>query len=124
MVKTTPLSVRDNVTKSHLDKPNRLRSTVAANSPATILIIPQDNLRVQFLRHGSLFTKGLGTDPDSIFVAGNRMSAPIKIMDVNKAVRVIGTAGILASTCNIPIQTPDNDEIFCVVFPKLNSSPP
>jgi hypothetical protein len=61
MVKTTPLSVLDNVTKSHLDKPNRLRSTVAANDPVTILIIPQDILCIQFLHHGALFAEGFGT---------------------------------------------------------------
>jgi hypothetical protein len=67
MIETTPLSVLDNVTKSHLEKPDSFRSTVVANNLATIIIIPQNDCRIQLLHHGALFAKGLRQEDSRFF---------------------------------------------------------
>jgi hypothetical protein len=46
----------DNVCKSHLENADRFRTTIAADKPATILVVPQTNQRIRLLHHGSLFS--------------------------------------------------------------------
>jgi len=97
-----------------LDKPDRFRSTIGANSPAAIIIVPVgDDGCIQVLHHGALFARGLGFDPEAVFVTGNRASAPLKLLNVDDAVRVIGT-GANPATRPKTIETPDLDDYFGV----------
>jgi hypothetical protein len=52
-------------------------------------------------------------DPETTFVSGSRASAPIKLLDVEEAVKVVGSGG-LASTRDKSISSPKNDDIFDV----------
>jgi hypothetical protein len=114
MLQGTPQMVLDNVSKSHLDNAGRFRSTIAANKPATIIVVSQINQRIRLLHHESLFPSGLGLDPETVFVTGNRVSAPLKLRNVHEAVALIGSTGMLASTRTKPIESPNDDDKFNV----------
>ena len=114
MMAKASLGLLNNVTRSNLDKPDRFRSTVAAHNPAAIIIVPQDDGMVQLLHHTSLFAKGLGSDPETAAVSGNRMSAPIKLIDVDDAVTAIGATGSAHGTRPKAISTPDLKAMFGV----------
>ena len=105
MLAATEVSVLSAVSQSHLDKPDRFRSTIGALSPTTMIIVPNGNKVVSILHCGSLYSRGLGTEPKSIFIAGNRELLPIKMLDVDEAVLAIG-AGNSAATRPRSIDTP------------------
>jgi hypothetical protein len=81
MIQGTPQAVLDTVSKSHLDNTDCFRTTIAENKPATIIMVPQSNLRVKLLHHGSLFPRGLGMDPDTVFMTGNYISALLNVVE-------------------------------------------
>lgn len=113
-VKTAVLTenaIFTDVSKRHLDKPDRFRSTISGNAPASIIIIPVGGGKAQILHHGTLFAKGIGMDPLALFVTGNRASAPIKIVDVEEACQAIG-GGLSASTRAKPINTPTSAQFY------------
>jgi hypothetical protein len=85
LLAVTPIELSVSVTKSHLDKPDRFRSTIGAKEIATMITVPKAEQQVYILHHGALFARGLGKKPLAIFVAGNRISAPIKIFDIDEA---------------------------------------
>jgi hypothetical protein len=104
-------------TKSHLDKPDRFRSTISCNCPGTMVIVPTGGGMVQLLHHGTLFAKGLGMDPLALFVTGNRVAAPIKILDIEEACLAIGVGNSAGATRVKPVNIPSDDDFFEATSP-------
>ena len=107
----TKLAVFTSVTQSHLDKPDRFRSTISSNSPATMVLVPVGGGNVQLLHHGTLFSQGLGVEPIALFITGNRTSSPIKILNIEEACLEIGVGNSIATRAK-SINTPDEDSFY------------
>jgi len=97
-----------------LDKLDRFRSTVGANCPAAIIIVPVGDDSIQVFHHGAIFARGLGFDPivGSFRCCESCFCSP-QTTKVDDAVRVIG-AGANPATRPKTIETPDLDDYFGV----------
>ena len=113
----TTAEVFSTVSKSHLDKPDRFRSTISGSAPGTMAIVPVGSGKVQLLHHGSMFTKGLGIDPLALFVTGNRASAPIKILDIEEACLEIGIGNSTSTRAKL-INIPETDSFYSCLTPE------
>lgn len=110
-VVSTEAKIFTNASKSHLDKPDRFRSTIGGSSPASIIIVPAGGGKAQILHHGTMFATGIGSDPLDLVVTGNRSSAPIKVVDIEEACLVIN-GGASPSTRAKPLNSPTQDQFF------------
>jgi len=67
-------------TKSHLNKPDKFITTMATCSPFGTIIVHGTEGNVTILHHGTLYSRGLGMNPIIVFISGNRISSPFKIL--------------------------------------------
>ena len=54
------------VTKGHLDKPDKFITTMATCSPFGAIVVHGTEGNVTILHHGTLYSRGLGMNPESI----------------------------------------------------------
>jgi hypothetical protein len=116
---TTMSPVITEITKSHLNKPDRFRSTISGNCPGSMVIVPTGGGMVQLLHHRTLFAKFLGMDPLALFVTGNRVSAPIKILNIEEVCLAIGVGNSAGTTWVKPVNIPSDDNFFKATSPTL-----
>ena len=56
------------------------------------------------LHHGSLYSRGLGMNPVAVFISGNRIPSPFKILDIKETFLPVGSGNL--GTHAHPIDTP------------------
>jgi hypothetical protein len=86
-------SIKDltKVTKGHLDKPDKCITAMATCSPFGAIIVHGAEGNVTILHHGTLYSRGLGMNPIIIFISGNRISSPFKVLDIDETVLPVGS---------------------------------
>jgi hypothetical protein len=67
---------------------------MTACSPFGAIIVHGAEGNVTILHHGTLYSRGLRMNPIVVFISGNRISSPYKILDIVETVLPVGSGNL------------------------------